>query len=189
MDRKTALLLIMSITLAVPLPAAEKTQTVVPQRDRNSLTVTPGLLGGMVIDRKVRLMMRDGTYVEGKVLKVSETELTLRVKKSEPKGRVPKPEATIPTADIGVVNLYKGGTIAVPIALGIVGGFLGGMAGAYAGNDIHSEGGYAAVVLLGMAGGATGGAVLGSEAAKKTIVINVAASSSAFGSQPPQGSR
>jgi hypothetical protein len=142
-------------------------------RGRGDLEVSPGSLGAIVLDEKVTMMMRDGTYVEGKVRQATEERLVVDVSKSEPKGRL-HGSSMIPTADIAVVYMKKNGPIAVPVLLGILGGLLGGTAGSYAAyqSDAYgAAGGF--MVLGGIAGGATAGAYVGHEAAKKTITINV----------------
>jgi hypothetical protein len=122
------------------------------------------------------MMLRDGTYVEGKVLNATEATLNMKVRHSEPEGRLKKGECAIPTREISVVYMKKRGSIVVPIVLGILGGFGGALVGSYAG---YASGNAGAMVALGIGlttAGATGGALLGVEAAKKTVTINVAPS-------------
>jgi hypothetical protein len=133
----------------------------------------PDSLGGIVLGQKIKLMTRDGTYAEGKVIRASQTEITMEIRESEPKGRLLHPEAIIPTSDIGTVYLVKNGTIAAPVALGVAAGFAGAFAAAYSAENVHSDAGFISIMLLGAAGGATGGAILGREMAKKTLQINI----------------
>ena len=139
---------------------------------RDVLTLSSDSVGAMVLNKKIKLMMRDGTYVEGKVIQASQESITLKVKKTEPKGRFPQKEAVLATSDIGSVHLRKGGTIAAPIALGILGGILGTALTFSAGRDAESKG-YIGVVTAGAVGGSIGGALLGREIVKKTVTINV----------------
>ena len=140
---------------------------------RDGLQVSPDFLGGVVLGQKVELMMRDGTYVKGKVLRASRDEVTMSVKSSEPTGRIRGPEAILKSSEIAVVRLTKNGTAAAPIVLGVVGAIGALYAAAYAAQDFQSAGAFISVSLLSAAGGATGGALLGREAAKKTVTINV----------------
>lgn len=141
------------------------------KRHRDVLTLSSDSVGAMVLDKKIKLMMRDGTYVEGKVIQASQESITLKVKKSEPKDRFAEKEAIIPTQDIGSLHFRKGGTIAAPILFGIGGGIAGAIAGARISYDTHDEN-YAGG-LIGAPLGAIGGALLGGELVKKTVTINV----------------
>ncbi len=146
--------------------------TVAAARD-NSLSINADSLGGMVLGRSIRLMTTDGTYLEGKAIRTTREEITLKVKRVEPKTRFQGREVTIPASEISVVRMSKSGPMAVPIALGVLGGFGGGVAAAYAAQYMDSEGGAVAACLAGIVGGSTGGAILGREAAKGTVTINV----------------
>lgn len=140
----------------------------------SDLELSASALGAVVLDAKIKLMTREGTYVEGKVLQATEEKLLMEVSKSEPKGRLRGREAEIRTADIAVVYMKKNGSIVAPVALGVVGGFLGALGTSYAAWRTCSTGaGAAAFVIAGMAGGATAGAYAGHEAVKKTVTINV----------------
>ncbi len=162
--------LFLSLILAVPTMAGQ--QKPLPVGD---LEVSADSLGPVVLGRSIELMMRDGTYMSGKVTRSSREEIAVDVKKSEPKGRVRGAKAVIPTADISMVYMKKSGTVAAPIALGIAGGVLGFMGGFYVGYLMNSEP-MAAIFSLGSAaGGATGGAMLGRQAVRKTVTIAVTA--------------
>jgi len=139
----------------------------------SDLELRPGALGTMVLDHKVKMMTRSGTYIEGKVLQAREDTLLVDVSKTEPKGLL-RGNSEISTADIAVIYMKKNGNVAYPIVLGVLGGFLGGVAGAYGAYSISSGPLGGAMVLGGIAGGATAGACAGHELAKKTITINVA---------------
>jgi hypothetical protein len=76
-----------------------------------------------------------------------------------------------------VVYLRKSGSIAGPVALGVVGGFLGAAASAYLIQDAESSMGPFTVFIGGTVGGAAGGALLGREIVKKTVTIAVTHSS------------
>jgi hypothetical protein len=83
------------------------------------------------------------------------------------------PEAVIPTSEISVVYLRKNGTIALPIVIGVVSA-LGAMFGAaFTTEGLSSDGAVISIMLASAAGGATAGALLGREAGKKTVPINV----------------
>ena len=140
----------------------------------STLRVSPNSLAPLVEDQGVRMMLRDGTYVEGKVVYATEETLTVKVKHSEPAGRLKKGENAIRTSDISVVYLKKRGPIALPIALGVAGGFGGAIVGAYAGYATGSPSGLVALGIGMTSVGATCGALLGAEAAKKTVTISVA---------------
>ena len=141
--------------------------------DGSNLQASPESIGGVILGQQVRLMTGGGTYLEGKVARAAETEITIRVKSSEPKGHIQGSEAVIPTSDISVVYLRKNGTVALPIVTGVVGAFAALWAAAYAADDVHSTAGYISIGLASAAGGAAGGALLGREAARKTVTINV----------------
>ena len=98
-------------------------------------------------------------------------EIFVDVKKCEPKNRVRGANVSIPAEYVAVVYLKKSGTVAAPVALGVVGGVLGFVGGAYMGFRLDDE--TAAVILSfgSAAGGATAGAMLGREAAKKRVAI------------------
>jgi hypothetical protein len=130
-------------------------------------------LGPLVENQNIRLMLKDGTYVEGRVLAATEEELQMKVKHSEPQERIKKGDSRIFTRDVSVVYVKRGGPVVLPIILGVAGGFGGLLMGSYAGYMADS---YGACVGLGMglaAAGATGGAYLGTEAAKRRVTINV----------------
>jgi len=137
------------------------------------LQISSDFLGGVVLGQKVELMLHDGTYVRGRVIRSSRDEITVRIKRSEPAGRIRGPEADLKSTEIAVVRMTRNGTAAAPIVLGVVGAIGALYAAAFAADDIHSEGAYVAISLVSAAGGATGGALLGREAARKTVTINV----------------
>jgi hypothetical protein len=139
----------------------------------NRYSIDADSLGGVVLGRSIELMMSDGTYVQGKVVRASREDITLKVKRVEPKDRFQGREVTIGTSAISVVHMRKNGPVAVPIALGVLGGFAGGSAAAFAGEYMDSAAGAVAVCLAGIVGGATGGALLGREAVKGTVTINI----------------
>ncbi len=143
----------------------------------NNVSVDEESLGGVVLDRSIELMTTDGVYVKGTAVQATRQDITLKLKQVEPKGRFQGREVTIHTADISVVHLRKSGSVAWPIALGVLGGFGGGMGAGYATYAMGAERGAAAACLLGIVGGATGGALLGREAGKHTVTINVLHSS------------
>jgi hypothetical protein len=160
--------LFLSLTLAVPTMAGQ--QKPLPVGD---LEVSADSLGAIVLGQSIEFMMRDGTYISGKVIRSNREEIAVDVKKSEPKGRVRGAIAVIPTADISIVYMKKSGTVAAPIALGIAGGVLGFIGGFYVGYRMDSEA-MAGILSLGSAaGGATGGAMLGRQAVRKTVTIAV----------------
>ena len=170
---KNPVLIVAAMVLLVASGVAADPNATLPERNKDELGVSSESLGAMVLDKKIKLMMSDGTYVEGKVVQVSGDAITLKVKKSEPKNRFQGKEATIPTSDIGAVYLRKGGTVAAPIALGIGCGFLGAIVSAYALRNTSGTAGPVTAFIASTTGGAIGGALLGREAVKKTVTINV----------------
>ncbi len=168
MKKYIAVSLCFCLVAAVPLMASE--QKPLPVGD---LQVSADTLGAVVLDQNIKLMMRNGTYVEGKVLRTSREEIVMNVKKSEPKMQFRGSEASLKTADIASVYMKKNGPVAAPVALGVIGGILGFVGGAMVGYASDSVG----VSLLAGIGGAAGGASLGAyggrQAAKKTVSINV----------------
>ena len=162
--------LFLSLILAVPSIAGQ--QAAPPIGD---LEISADSLGPVVLGRSIKLMMRDGTYVSGKVVRSTREEITIDVKESEPKGKVRGANAVILTADISVVYVKKSGSLAAPVALGVVGGLLGFIGGCYVGYRMDSGPMSFALGLGSAVGGATGGALIGREAARKTVMIAVSA--------------
>ncbi len=173
MKRGIALLLSIFAIMTVAAAAGQKPATPAAQESSASLSVGPRALAPLVDDKRIKLMLKDGTYVEGKVFSAGEEKLTIKVKHSEPRGRLKKGETEIPTHDISVVYMKKKGAIALPIILGVAGGFGGFLAGTYAGYQADSYGLALGLGISLTAAAATGGAYLGSEAAKKPVTINV----------------
>jgi hypothetical protein len=169
MHKVLPLVFISYLVFAMPAAAARN----------NSYSIDAYSLGGVVLGQKIRLMMSDGTYVEGKVIRATREDITLKVKRVEPKGHLQGREVTIGTSAISVVHMSKSGPAAVPIALGVLGGFAGGSAAAFAGENMTSAAAAVTATLVGVVGGATGGALLGREAAKGTVTINVTQASGA----------
>ncbi len=157
--------------LALALPAAAARN--------NNYSIDADSLGGVVLGHAIQLMMSDGTYVEGKVIRATREYITLKVKRVEPEGHFQGREVTIGTSAISVVHMSKSGPAAVPIALGVLGGFAGGSAAAFASESMSSAAAAVTATLVGVVGGATGGALLGREAAKGTVTINVTQTSGA----------
>jgi hypothetical protein len=170
---KNPILVVAAVILLVASSVAADQNTTFSEGNKNELRVSSDSLGAMVLDKKIKLMMRDGTYVEGDVVQATRDAITLKVKKSEPRNRFQGKEATIPTSDIGAVYLRKGGSVAAPIALGIGCGFLGGIVAGLALRDSQGTAGPALIGIGSITGGAIGGALLGREAVKKTVTINV----------------
>jgi len=168
------ILLFIMIGSAIPPAAAQKPDARPSPSSAANLTVRPTALGPLVENQSIKMMLRDGTYIEGKVHAAMEDTLMMTVKHSEPQGRVKKGDVSIPTRDISVVYLRKKGSAVPPIVLGVAGGLGGLIAGSWAGYGLDS---YGASVALGIgfaAAGATGGAYLGMEVAKRDVTINVA---------------
>jgi hypothetical protein len=167
---KRNIAIVLCVYLAVAVPAVAQERQPLPLGD---LQVSADTLGSVVLGENIKLMMRDGTYVEGKVIRAGREEIVMQVKKSEPKGRVHGPEAGLATSDIATVHMRKNGSVAAPVALGVLGGIAGLFAGAFASYHSHSNS-VVAVSMMGFAaGGAAGGAYAGHEAAKKTVTISV----------------
>jgi len=137
----------------------------------SDLELNPGAVGAVVLNEKVKIMTRDGGYIEGKVLQASRDKLVLDVSKAEPK-RI-RGQSAISTDDIAVVYMKKNGSVAAPVALGVVGGFLALIGSSYAAYESNSGPMGAFMVIGGTAAGAAAGAYAGREAAKKTLTISV----------------
>jgi len=164
--------LFLCLILAIPTVALPQQRPAVGGRQLSSRD-----LGAAVLGKNVKLMMRDGTYVEGKVLRANADEIFVHIKKSEPKGRVRTAEAALRTADIGVVHLRENGSMVLSIVLGVVGGLAGGVAVSYAADNVKNDGTYKALSWSGAAGAAAAGVFGGRAAVKKTITITVVPSS------------
>jgi len=169
MNRIASLGFVLCLVFALPAEAARN----------NSYSLDAESLGGVVLGHSIELMMSDGTYVEGKVIRATREDITLKVKRVEPKGHFQGREVTIGTSAISVVYMSKSGPVVLPIALGILGGVAGGSAAAYAGEYMSSAGGAIATCLAGIVGGATGGALLGREVGKGRVTINITQASGA----------
>jgi hypothetical protein len=175
---KRAFSFLLSICLGLPtqLYTEAKKDLADPQPVRGTARINADSLGAMVVGEKVKMMLRDGTYAEGKVVDATPENITLQVKKTEPKGRLTRPEAVIPAREISVVHLERRGSPAVPVALGI-GGFFGGMlVGALASGLYWSDGATPAMLGAtweGAMGGAVAGAYGGTKLAEKTVTISV----------------
>jgi hypothetical protein len=167
------------VTLSTML--AMFTPSMVPAQDAHLVgdrLVSSGALGATVLGQKIQLMMHDGTYVEGKVLRASQNEIHIQVKKCVPKEWLAKEplrgnERSLRTADISVVHMRKSGSFAIPAALGVIGGYLGGAGAGLAADRVHSQPAYFGILLTSAAAGAAAGALLGRKAARQTITIVV----------------
>ncbi len=137
----------------------------------SDLEVSADAIGAMVLNEKIKLMARDGTYVEGKVLQATPDSLVMDVSKSEPKRF--RGQSTVPIADVAVVYMRKNGSVAAPVALGVIGGFLALIGSSYAAYESNSGPIGAFMIIGGTAAGAAAGAYAGREAAKKTLTISV----------------
>jgi hypothetical protein len=167
---KQSMVVTLCLCLAVSIPFMAQAQ------DRplpGDLQVGSDTLGAVVLGQKIQLMMRDGTYLEGKVLQAGRNEIVMDVKKREPKGSLHGTGGSIRTEDIAVIHMTKSGSVAAPVALGVIGGLLGAAGSAYAADRLHDPTAFFSIFLLSTAGGATGGALLGRAAAKKRITISV----------------
>ena len=172
MKKTTALGLCLYLILSVPAMARQ--QKPLPLGD---LDISADSLGSMVLGQSIELMLHDGTYVAGKVIKASREDITVNVKKCEPKGRVTGSNAIMQTADISMVYMKKSGNVAAPVALGIVGGGLGFVGGVYVGYRMDSVPAAWTFGLAAATGGAAAGAIGGREAVRKKVAIAVTAPS------------
>ena len=172
---KRGFVVTLSAMLAVFIPSMVPAQDARLVGDR---MVSSDALGALVLGQKIRLMMHDGTYVEGKVLRASQKEIRVQVKTCVPKewlakGQLPGNERSLSTADVAVVHMQQNGSFAIPAALGVIGGYLGGAGAALAADRIHSRPVFFGAVLVSAAAGAAAGALLGRKAARQTITIIV----------------
>jgi hypothetical protein len=69
MHKVLPLVFISYLVFAMPAAAARN----------NSYSIDAYSLGGVVLGQKIRLMMSDGTYVEGKVIRATREDITLKV--------------------------------------------------------------------------------------------------------------
>jgi len=150
--------------------------SIVPPSLASNLEIDSESLGAMILGKKIKLMMRDASYLEGKVLRAGPKEILIHVKKSENQGsavKIHNNKALLRTSDIGTVYLSKSGSVAAPVALGVIGGLFGVLGSVHALE--HTRNKTAAWITLTVltAGGATGGALLGREVARKTVTVNV----------------
>ena len=150
-------------------------QTLLPPG--SDLKIGAESVGPLILGQKVKIMMRDASYLEGTVVRADRDEVLIRITKADLKGSSAVTqkgkEAFVRTSDIGTVFLRKGGSIAGPIALGVIGGILGAAGSVYLVRDADSPAAAISFLAAGSAGGATLGALIGREAVKKTITISV----------------
>ena len=122
-------------------------------------------------------MMRDASYLEGKVVRAEPEEILIHVKKSDIRGsavKIHNNNAILRTSDIGSVYIRESGSAAAPVVLGIIGGALGVIGTVNTLEDSRCSAAAAWTILIGLtAGGATGGALLGREVSKKIVTVNV----------------
>jgi len=134
--------------------------------------VAPEGLPPLIRDRDATVVMIDGSRIEGRVLVCDESDTRMRVKRSEPKGRISTRETTLRNQEISTVQITKRGRRAI----------LGGIAGAWGGAIIGGLSVYATGVETGAAilipvATATGGAILGARLGRKVTTIRVKQSS------------
>jgi hypothetical protein len=169
-DMKKTVPMALSLWLAMVVPVRAPAQQPLPLGD---LQVSADTLGSVILGQSIKLILHDGIFVEGRVLRAGREEIVVQVRRSMPAGSVAVPQAILRTSDIATVFMKKNGSIVAPTALGVLGGILGLYGGAYAGYRTCD----AVVLFVGMLGGAAGGAAAGAyagrEAAKKTVVISV----------------
>jgi hypothetical protein len=164
--------LVLLVALSLPAFPQNRDATGSNAAPSLELRIDPENLAPLVLDQKIRLMTHDGTYAEGRVLRASAVALTLRVRKSEPEGRVTRPQAELPLSTISVIHMKKSGNVAAPITLGILGGIGGFALGAVAGVSCCDDHPGILLIPLGTTiGGAVGGSLLGREMVRKTITI------------------
>jgi hypothetical protein len=151
------------LSIATPAPAS-------------NLEIDSKSLGAMILGKKVKLMMRDASYLEGKVVRAGPKEILIHVKKSEIQGsaiKIHNSQVLLRTSDIGAVYLSKSGSVAAPVALGVIGGILGVAGSVFALEDTRNATAAWITLTVITAGGATGGALLGREVVRKTVTVNV----------------
>jgi hypothetical protein len=172
MTKQAVLVFGLWLSIVVPSIAEQKVHPSVAD-----LQIDAESIGSVVLGKKIKLMLHDGSYLEGKVLRAGRAEIEMRVNKSELKEpslvKEKGNDSLLKTSDIGMVYLRKSGTIAGPVALGVVGGILGAVASAYLLRNEEAVGTGLTLFTAGTAGGATGGALLGREIVKKTVTIYV----------------
>ncbi len=123
---------------------------------RWSLKVPHENLAGWLRHQRVQLMLKDGTYVRGTVVKGTETSLEIDVRESSRQGL--HGNASVNTTEIGTVIFRQklGGSTAAAAAGGAISGFwLGAVAGV--GNGDSESG---PRIIVGALGGALAGGLL-----------------------------
>jgi hypothetical protein len=171
---RTQIAVLLSVLLFCSTPVRAESQRNLPTSGKNTVRVTADSLGALLLNRKLELMTKDGTYLKGKVIAADTNSITIRVDEAEPASRISGREATVRSTDISVVHMKKAGSPALPIVLGIVGAFAaGGPVAGMTDPDASDKGAQNALVFSAMGLGATGGLLLGRRLARKTVIVNV----------------
>jgi len=171
---RTHIAVLLSVLMLCSTPVRAESQRNLPTSGKNTARVSADSLGALLLNRKVELMTKDGTYLKGKVIAADTQSIRVRVKEAEPANRVSGREATVRSTDISVVHMKKAGSPALAIVFGIVGAFAaGGPVAAGTDPDAYDKGAQNALVFSAMGLGATGGVLLGRRLARKTVIVNV----------------
>jgi len=133
-------------------------------------------LGPRIAEKKVALVLPDGTHVEGKVRTVQPDALHLRVSKTSDRKTLAKGERAIPRESVSLLRVTEYGTRG---RLLTVAGTLGAAAGIVAAHDIDIYEGPAvvivpAVVAGGMAGLGVASYCIGKRIDRRVTEIRIA---------------
>jgi hypothetical protein len=132
--------------------------------------VAPEGLSLLIRDRDATVAMIDGGRIEGRVIMCNEIETRMRVKRSEPKGRITTEETSVRNQEISTVQITKHGPRA------ILGGVIGALGGWIIGVLLVQGAETDALILVPVAT-TTGGAILGARLGRKVTTIHVKKSS------------
>lgn len=116
-------------------------------------------LGAKITNKKIGLVLPDGTHVEGKVIGVERDGLRLHISKSSNRARQPKGAHLIPRASVSVLRVEEYRTIGRVLGAMGAAAVAGGIAGAKY-PDVY-EGPTVVIVPVVVAGGIIGSAVGG----------------------------
>lgn len=171
-----SMLLAVALGATVSLQAESMKAAEDSPANQRTIRVNPDGLGAVIVGEKLKLMLKDGTYAEGRATDATSTDITLQVRKMEPKNRFSRSTAVIPVEEISVIHFTKSGSTAIPAILGI-GGFVGGMlAGAAVtilGDTECENGACIAVPWMTAIGGAALGVYGGKKLGEQTITVYV----------------
>ncbi len=106
-----------------------------------TLRVRPEHLSAWVLEKTVHIMLKDGTYLRGKVRGGNESSIMLAVREASD-GSTGKEDRMIPASDVGTVTVREkiGGSVAAAAVGGVLAGLWGGAALGALGADGGNKG-------------------------------------------------